>query len=127
MNRFHLIDIITKCSQHIFHSYSLQRCYLHQPCMKNMRISINPFFNANHDLRKIGYIPTPSPPQKKKNTHYSLTFFFYLHSVLNRFHLIDIITKCSQHIFHSYSLQRCYLHQPCMKNIFDHCIGSLAL
>ncbi|RBQ25556.1 MAG: hypothetical protein ALMCE001_01400 [Methanocorpusculum sp. MCE] len=68
-----------------------------------------------------------SPPKKKKNTHYSLTFFIYLHSVLNRFHLIDIITKCSQHIFHSYSLQRCYLHQPCMKNIFDHCIGSLPL
>ncbi|RBQ24806.1 MAG: hypothetical protein ALMCE001_09810 [Methanocorpusculum sp. MCE] len=88
---------------------------------KNKRISINPFFNANHDLWKIGYIPTPSPPppKKKKNTHYSLTFFIYLHSVLNRFHLIDIITKCSQHIFHSYSLQRCYLHQPCMKNIFD--------
>ncbi len=41
-----------------------------------MRISINPFFNVNHDLRKIGYIHTPSPPQKKKNTHYSLTFFF---------------------------------------------------
>ncbi|RBQ24863.1 MAG: hypothetical protein ALMCE001_09570 [Methanocorpusculum sp. MCE] len=95
--------------------------------VKKSRISINPFFNANHDLWKIGYIPTPSPTQKKKNTHYSLTFFFYLHSVLNRFHLIDIITKCSQHIFHSYSLQRCYLHQPCMKNIFDHCIGSLAL
>ncbi|RBQ24736.1 MAG: hypothetical protein ALMCE001_10940 [Methanocorpusculum sp. MCE] len=81
LNRFHLIDIITKCSQHIFHSYSLQRCYLHQPCMKNMRISINPFFNANHDLRKIGYIPTPSPPQKKKNTHYSLTFFFLIYTL----------------------------------------------
>ena len=48
----------------------------------NLRISINPFFNANHDLRKIGYIPTPSrPPQKKKNTHYSLTFFFLIYTL----------------------------------------------
>ncbi|RBQ23553.1 MAG: hypothetical protein ALMCE001_17210 [Methanocorpusculum sp. MCE] len=31
-----------------------------------MRISINPFFNVNHDLWKIGYIPTPSPPPPKK-------------------------------------------------------------
>ncbi|RBQ25244.1 MAG: hypothetical protein ALMCE001_05160 [Methanocorpusculum sp. MCE] len=31
-----------------------------------LRISINPFFNANHDLRKIGYIPTPSRPPKKR-------------------------------------------------------------
>jgi hypothetical protein len=36
------------------------------------------FFNANHDLMKIGYIPTPSsPPKKRKNTHYSLTFFLF--------------------------------------------------
>ena len=34
-----------------------------------MRISINPFFNANHDLRKIGYVPTPSPPSKKKKKY----------------------------------------------------------
>ncbi|RBQ25162.1 MAG: hypothetical protein ALMCE001_06090 [Methanocorpusculum sp. MCE] len=110
------------------HRPEVSRTTLQIYLTNSLRISINPFFNANHDLRKIGYIHTPSPPQKKEEYPLFLdVFFFNLHSVLNRFHLIDIITKCSQHIFHSYSLQRCYLHQPCMKNIFDHCIGSLAL
>ncbi|RBQ25271.1 MAG: hypothetical protein ALMCE001_05130 [Methanocorpusculum sp. MCE] len=43
---------------------------------KTMRISINPFFNANHDLRKIGYIPTPSPPPKKEEYPLFIDVFF---------------------------------------------------
>eukprot|EP00831_Metopus_contortus_P003328 TRINITY_DN11232_c0_g1_i4.p3 TRINITY_DN11232_c0_g1~~TRINITY_DN11232_c0_g1_i4.p3 ORF type:complete len:105 (+),score=14.47 TRINITY_DN11232_c0_g1_i4:45-359(+) len=62
LNRFHLIDIITKCSQHICHSYSLQRCYLHQPCVKNMRISII-FLKVSLELYFAKRNPTdPSEP-----------------------------------------------------------------
>ncbi|RBQ25009.1 MAG: hypothetical protein ALMCE001_07970 [Methanocorpusculum sp. MCE] len=39
-----------------------------------MRISIKPFFNANHDLWKIGYIPTPSLTMPKRKTIINFTF-----------------------------------------------------
>jgi len=91
----------------------------------NQRISINPFFNENHDLGELESTPIPSYPLQK-NADYSMDFFS-LNPVLNRFHLINIITKCNQHIFHSYSLECCYLHQPHMKDIFDHCVVSLPL
>ncbi len=96
------------------------------------RISINSFLTRIiiYEGLNTSSHPLIPPPKKKENHDKSQLFldvFFNLHPVLNRFHLIDIITKCSQHIFHSHSLQRCYLHQPCMKDIFDHCIGSLPL
>ncbi len=46
-----------------------------------LRISINPFFNANHDLWKIGYIPTPSPPQKKEEYPLFLDVFFLIYTL----------------------------------------------
>ncbi|RBQ23270.1 MAG: hypothetical protein ALMCE001_18660 [Methanocorpusculum sp. MCE] len=49
--------------------------------IEDLRISINPFFNANHDLWKIGYIPTPSPPQKKEEYPLFLDVFFLIYTL----------------------------------------------